>query len=389
MSTRGLVNASAPGAHAARRRCSSILRAPPSSMTTAVLARARCRAVCMPTSATFPSMRAQGPSAGGRRCRTWAPPPARPRRTARSWWPIQLRDFLENGNIRNSVNFPEAVLPRQCRAPSRLAIANRNVPNMVGQISTCLAAAELNIADLLEQARAANTPIRSSMPKATSTRSCSRRIARHRWRALGAAGLTAAPWQRDARPRAKPQGAQREPRSAPHAARGHPLRASMRVDAQIHALLNERARFAQLVGISKSASGKAVDFYRPEREAEVLRRALERNQGPLRDEEIARLFREIMSACLAQQEPLKVAFLGPEGTFTQAAVLKHFGSLGARFAARRRSMRCFTRWKAASPTSASCRSRTRARARSTTRSTCSWARRSRSAARWSCGSIIT
>src|SRR5277367_4066416 len=98
------------------------------------------------------------------------------------------------------------------------------------------------------------------------------------------------------------------------------------VDARIHALLNERARFAQLVGISKTSSGKAVDFYRPEREADVLRRALKRNQGPLRDEEIARLFREIMSACLAQQEPLKVAFLGPEGTFTQAAVLKHFGS---------------------------------------------------------------
>jgi chorismate mutase/prephenate dehydratase len=98
------------------------------------------------------------------------------------------------------------------------------------------------------------------------------------------------------------------------------------IDARIHALLNERARFAQLVGISKSAGGKAVDFYRPEREAEVLRMALKRNQGPLRDEEIARLFREIMSACLAQQEPLKIAFLGPEGTFTQAAVLKHFGS---------------------------------------------------------------
>src|SRR3984957_17803273 len=98
------------------------------------------------------------------------------------------------------------------------------------------------------------------------------------------------------------------------------------IDARIHALLNERARFAQLVGISKSTSGKAVDFYRPEREAEVLRLALKRNQGPLRDEEIARLFREIMSACLAQQEPLKVAFLGPEGTFTQAAVVKHFGS---------------------------------------------------------------
>ncbi len=98
------------------------------------------------------------------------------------------------------------------------------------------------------------------------------------------------------------------------------------VDAQIQELLSRRARFAQLVGISKTKSGKAVDFYRPEREADVLRKALARNKGPLRDEEIARLFREIMSACLAQQEPLKVAFLGPEGTFTQAAVLKHFGS---------------------------------------------------------------
>jgi chorismate mutase/prephenate dehydratase len=71
-----------------------------------------------------------------------------------------------------------------------------------------------------------------------------------------------------------------------------------------------------------------VDFYRPEREAQVLRMALDRNRaarGPLRDEEILRLFREIMSACLAQQEPLKVGFLGPEGTFTQQAVHKQFG----------------------------------------------------------------
>lgn len=97
------------------------------------------------------------------------------------------------------------------------------------------------------------------------------------------------------------------------------------IDEQLHALLNERARFAQQVGISKHAAGHTVDFYRPEREAEVLRRALARNKGPLRNEEILRLFREIMSACLAQQEPLKVAFLGPEGTFTQQAVFKHFG----------------------------------------------------------------
>jgi len=97
------------------------------------------------------------------------------------------------------------------------------------------------------------------------------------------------------------------------------------VDARIHALINERAGLAQQVGISKHKDGHTVDFYRPEREAQVLRLALERNKGPLRDEEVLRLFREIMSACLAQQEPLKVAFLGPEGTFTQSAVLKHFG----------------------------------------------------------------
>jgi chorismate mutase/prephenate dehydratase len=97
------------------------------------------------------------------------------------------------------------------------------------------------------------------------------------------------------------------------------------IDASLHALINERARHAQQVGISKHADGHTVDFYRPEREAEVLRAALRRNEGPLRDEEILRLFREIMSACLAQQEPLKVAFLGPEGTFTQQAVYKQFG----------------------------------------------------------------
>jgi chorismate mutase / prephenate dehydratase len=97
------------------------------------------------------------------------------------------------------------------------------------------------------------------------------------------------------------------------------------VDEEIHRAISERARLAQQVGISKAASGRAVDFYRPEREAQVLRRARARNSGPLRDEEVLRLFREIMSACLAQQEPLKVAFLGPEGTFTQTAVLNHFG----------------------------------------------------------------
>jgi D-3-phosphoglycerate dehydrogenase len=64
----------------------------------------------------------------------------------------QLKDFLENGNVRNSVNFPEAVMPR-APGTTRLIIANSNVPNMVGQISTRLAADGVNIADLLNKSR--------------------------------------------------------------------------------------------------------------------------------------------------------------------------------------------------------------------------------------------
>lgn len=96
------------------------------------------------------------------------------------------------------------------------------------------------------------------------------------------------------------------------------------LDEKIQALLSRRARIAQEVAHSKARNGDKY-FYRPEREAEVLRRALERNRGPLPDESVARVFREIMSACLALESPLKIAFLGPAGTFTQEAALKHFG----------------------------------------------------------------
>jgi chorismate mutase/prephenate dehydratase len=96
------------------------------------------------------------------------------------------------------------------------------------------------------------------------------------------------------------------------------------LDEQIQSLIAERARCAKQVGVVKGLTSTA-EYYRPEREAQVLRRVVERNQGPLRNEEMVRLFRELMSACLAQEEPLKVAYLGPEGTFTQSAVLKHFG----------------------------------------------------------------
>lgn len=97
------------------------------------------------------------------------------------------------------------------------------------------------------------------------------------------------------------------------------------IDRHIQSLISERARFAGQVGRAKGKLAAAVDYYRPEREAQVLRRVVDRNEGPLSDEVLVRLFREIMSACLAQQEPLKIGFLGPEGTHSQQAVFKHFG----------------------------------------------------------------
>lgn len=96
------------------------------------------------------------------------------------------------------------------------------------------------------------------------------------------------------------------------------------VDGELLALISRRAALARAVAEVKGAPG-AVGYYRPEREAQVLRRIIERNPGPLADEEIARLFRELMSACLALEQPLAIAYLGPEGTYTQAAALKHFG----------------------------------------------------------------
>ena len=101
------------------------------------------------------------------------------------------------------------------------------------------------------------------------------------------------------------------------------------LDQKLLKLISRRAQCAQEVAQVKQAAcdsaGDQAVFYRPEREAQVLRSIMKRNQGPLDDEEMARLFREIMSACLALEEPVRVAYLGPEGTFTQQATIKHFG----------------------------------------------------------------
>lgn len=97
------------------------------------------------------------------------------------------------------------------------------------------------------------------------------------------------------------------------------------IDAQILQLINRRAECALEVARTKKAEGETGSFYRPDREALVLRRIKELNPGPLPVKASVLLFRELMSACLALEKPLEVAYLGPEGTFTQQAVFKHFG----------------------------------------------------------------
>ncbi len=106
------------------------------------------------------------------------------------------------------------------------------------------------------------------------------------------------------------------------------------IDVQIHQLINQRAKCAEQVADTKLKAFTAengggdlskVLFYRPEREAQVLRKVIARNTGPLEGPAVARIFREIMSACLALEKPTEVAYFGPEGTFTQAATIKHFG----------------------------------------------------------------
>src|SRR6185295_14669694 len=93
------------------------------------------------------------------------------------------------------------------------------------------------------------------------------------------------------------------------------------LDARLVKLLSARAKLAQEVGHAKGGVG----VYRPEREAQILRRVAQLNAGPLPDRGLQRIYTEIMSACRALENEMTVAYLGPQGTFSQEAVVKHFG----------------------------------------------------------------
>lgn len=100
------------------------------------------------------------------------------------------------------------------------------------------------------------------------------------------------------------------------------------IDLQLLKLFNQRGTIAQAVAAvkKKEAGDKTPFFYCPEREASILMRLIKENCGPLSTEVIQRFFKEIMSACLSLQQPIRIAYLGPEGTFTQQAAVNHFGS---------------------------------------------------------------
>ena len=93
------------------------------------------------------------------------------------------------------------------------------------------------------------------------------------------------------------------------------------LDREILERLNARAARAQAIGRLKGGGAA----YRPEREAQVLRRLHAENRGPLPNEALAGVFRQVISACLALEQTLRVAYLGPAGTFSHEAVAKHFG----------------------------------------------------------------
>lgn len=96
------------------------------------------------------------------------------------------------------------------------------------------------------------------------------------------------------------------------------------IDQQLLSLLNQRARVAEQVGEIKRAEGSP--FFRPDRVAQVIDKIQNANQGPLLNQHVASIWREIMSACLALEAPQRVAVLGPEGTFTEQAAIEFFGS---------------------------------------------------------------
>ena len=100
-----------------------------------------------------------------------------------------------------------------------------------------------------------------------------------------------------------------------------------RIDRELMRLINERARLAQAAGeVKRARDGDDAPLYRPEREAQLLKHIASENPGPVESAQLQTIFKEVISGCRALEVPLSVAYFGPEGTYTEAAALKHFGN---------------------------------------------------------------
>ncbi|MDA9130851.1 prephenate dehydratase [Gammaproteobacteria bacterium] len=98
------------------------------------------------------------------------------------------------------------------------------------------------------------------------------------------------------------------------------------IDLKLLSLIQKRGKLAHKVGAIKSLLDKNDSFYKPDREAEILRNLIKLNNGVISDKKIRSIFKEVISACLSLEEELTIAYLGPRGTHSEAALIQHFGS---------------------------------------------------------------
>jgi chorismate mutase-like protein len=157
------------------------------------------------------------------------------------------------------------------------------------------------------------------------------------------------------------------------------------LDHEILERLNARAAHAQAIGAIK---GHGV-AYRPEREAQVLARLQSTNRGPLSNEAVAGVFRQVMSACLALEKTLRISYLGPAGTFSHDAVAPSLRDSSSKPSPARPSTMSSGQPRAGRRITPSSPSRTPRKARSAARSISCARRRSRSVARFACASVRT
>ncbi len=209
----------------------------------------------------------------------------------------QVREYMAHGTMENAVNFPNAQMPRE--SPYRLAIANANVPNMLANISQAMGSRKINIHNMLNKSKKdmayTLVDVDSPVPDAAIKELCA---------IQGVLSVRYLPVGRMSEQDIKK------------------LRSEIDgLDTELLALLNRRAAVVKKVGGLKD--GKRV--YRPEREAEILRRVAAAKGSVLPAGAAAAVFREIISACRALEQEIRVAYLGPQGTFSEQAVRQHFG----------------------------------------------------------------